>query len=141
MQLFLISGTASPGIRSEVMSCWGINVLDTQNLHSAPELSRRPNMLFLDVCFLGRRSCCASKDGYDPKRSRVSDDKLAEFIRSAITGKVTEVRRKGRHSWKAEGASFPMQIFLCLGPCGMLVHTDAHYKSFRREYSRHDFEM
>lgn len=30
--------------------------------------------------------------GYDPKRSRVSDDKLAEFIRSAITGKVTEVR-------------------------------------------------
>eukprot|EP00752_Nemacystus_decipiens_P005202 g4721.t1 len=29
--------------------------------------------------------------GYDPKRSKVSDDKLAEFIRSAITGEITEV--------------------------------------------------
>ncbi|CAM9805534.1 unnamed protein product, partial [Hapterophycus canaliculatus] len=29
--------------------------------------------------------------GYDPKRSKVSDDKLAEFIRSTITGDVTEV--------------------------------------------------
>lgn len=31
------------------------------------------------------------KVGYDPKRSKVSDDKLAEFIRSAITGDITEV--------------------------------------------------
>lgn len=29
--------------------------------------------------------------GFDPKRSKVSDDKLAEFIRSAITGDITEV--------------------------------------------------
>ena len=30
--------------------------------------------------------------GYDPKRSKVSDDKLAEFIRSAVSGEITEVR-------------------------------------------------
>ena len=34
--------------------------------------------------------------GYDPKRSKVSDDKLAEFIRSAISGDITEVRERLR---------------------------------------------
>ncbi|CAM9138687.1 unnamed protein product [Phaeothamnion confervicola] len=29
--------------------------------------------------------------GYDPKRSKINDDKLAEFIRSPITGDITEV--------------------------------------------------
>lgn len=35
--------------------------------------------------------CVAEQVGYDPKRSKVSDDKLAEFIRSAISGDITEV--------------------------------------------------
>ncbi|CAM9808718.1 unnamed protein product [Pylaiella littoralis] len=32
-----------------------------------------------------------AETGYDPKRSKVSEDKLAEFIRSAVTGDITEV--------------------------------------------------
>ncbi|KAG5180527.1 hypothetical protein JKP88DRAFT_185579 [Tribonema minus] len=33
----------------------------------------------------------AEEAGYDPKRSKVTDEKLAEFIRQPITGELTEV--------------------------------------------------
>lgn len=33
----------------------------------------------------------ADSTGYDPKRSRVSDDKMNEFMRQTITGDLTEV--------------------------------------------------
>jgi len=39
--------------------------------------------------------------GYDPKRSRVSDDTLADFLRGAITGDLTEVPGIGKAGVKA----------------------------------------
>ena len=33
----------------------------------------------------------ADSSGYDPKRSRVSDDKMNEFLRGQLTGDLTEV--------------------------------------------------
>ncbi|GMI55588.1 hypothetical protein ScalyP_jg359, partial [Parmales sp. scaly parma] len=34
--------------------------------------------------------------GYDPKRSRVSDDTLADFLRGSISGDLTEVPGVGK---------------------------------------------
>jgi hypothetical protein len=34
---------------------------------------------------------CVQQDGYDPKKSKINDEKLAEFIRAAITGDLNEV--------------------------------------------------
>jgi hypothetical protein len=33
----------------------------------------------------------ADSSGYDPRRSRVSDDKMNEFLRGQLTGDLTEV--------------------------------------------------
>jgi len=33
----------------------------------------------------------ADASGYDPKRSRVSDSTMAEFLRGTVTGDITEV--------------------------------------------------
>lgn len=51
------------------------------------------------------------KVGYDPKRSKVSDDKLAEFIRSAITGDITEVSQM-RHKIVLRGENCSRRVFL-----------------------------
>lgn len=51
------------------------------------------------------------KVGYDPKRSKVSDDKLAEFIRSAITGDITEVSRV-RQKIVLRGGNCNRRVFL-----------------------------
>ena len=34
---------------------------------------------------------CVQQDGYDPKKSKINDEKLAEFIRAAISGDLNEV--------------------------------------------------
>jgi hypothetical protein len=34
---------------------------------------------------------CVEQDGYDPKKSKINDEKLAEFIRAAISGDLNEV--------------------------------------------------
>jgi hypothetical protein len=53
--------------------------------------------LFLSIIYLNntnfilRISLQSDAQGYDPKRSRVNDDTMADFIRSTVTGDVTEV--------------------------------------------------
>jgi len=41
--------------------------------------------------FLSHFSPQSDAQGYDPKRSRVNDDTMADFIRGTVTGDVTEV--------------------------------------------------
>jgi hypothetical protein len=46
-------------------------------------------------------SSTTQADGYDPKKSQVNDDKLAEFIRASITGDIREVPGIGDAARKA----------------------------------------
>ena len=52
-------------------------------------------------------------DGYDPQKSRIADDKLADFLRAPLTGVITEVPGIGdaaaRHL--ASGSDVNDQVF------------------------------
>ena len=58
--------------------------------------------IFFPFSLLTRTTICSSQSaGYDPKKSRVSDDTLADFFRSQLTGEITEIPGIGPAAAKA----------------------------------------